>query len=46
MYEDFHGERAPDPWVFVKGSGDHRHVIPPPNWPGDYGGKGLKDMME
>lgn len=47
MYQDWHGEAPLRPWIIEKGDGDHRHYIPPPNWPlpeGTEKGKSLREL--
>ena len=46
MFEDYHGGRAPDPYVFRDNGQEHIHLILPPLWPGKYDGKPLKELME
>lgn len=44
MYRDYFEKAPPVPYVFAKSGGDHRHYIAPPNWPGDFDGKSLRDL--
>ncbi len=46
-YWDFYGKDPPAPYVFDHPElGDHRHLITPPLWPGEYDGKKLSEMAE
>jgi len=45
MYVDYHGTEPPAPFIFQHPElGDHRHLIDPPLWPHDYGGKPLRGL--
>jgi len=47
MYEDYYNEKPPLPFTFARELADHRHYIPPPNWPNkDLPGLPLKDFYE
>jgi hypothetical protein len=47
MYEDFYGEKPANPYVFdMLPQEDHRHYIEPPNWPGEYKGKPLSELLK
>jgi hypothetical protein len=46
MYKDYYGEDPPVPYVFAKCPGDHRHFIAIPNYPHEFEGKGLVEMVE
>lgn len=45
MYWDYYGAAPPRPWVFDRGDGDHRHLIPPPNFPWTGGGRPLRELL-
>lgn len=45
MFEDYYQAEAPKPYCFEKLHEDHRHFVPPPNWPGEFGGKPLREMF-
>ncbi len=45
MFVDFHGKEPPLPYAFDKMEG-HRHLIDPPNWPGDFTGDELRRLYE
>ena len=40
MFEDYHGKKAPLPYVFGDGTNGHRHLIEPPGWNGVAGTEG------
>ena len=44
MHVDYFGREPAVPYVFAKCQGDHRHLVPVPNWPFDGEGKGLAEM--
>lgn len=45
MYVDYHGANPPAPYVFEHPElGDHRHLMTPPLWPGDYPGRSLREL--
>lgn len=46
MHNDYYGTDPPVPFSFEHCQGDHRHFIPVPNWPGEYAGKGLRELMD
>ena len=47
MYRDYHNQDPPAPYIFEHPNGeDHRHLLLPPLWPGEYDGKGLADMKD
>lgn len=47
MYNDYHGKDPPAPYVFEHPeTGDHRHLIRPQNWPGEHGGRPLKELLD
>jgi hypothetical protein len=46
MFEDYHGRKAPEPYVFRSNGEDHVHLIRPPLWPGKYDGKPLAELLE
>lgn len=46
MYVDYHGEEPPAPYAFEHLEGDHRHMIPVPNFPWLGGGAPLRELLE
>jgi len=45
MYWDYHEQDPPHPYIFERPeNGDHRHLLCPPLWPGEYDGRRLKEM--
>ena len=49
MFQDFYKSDPPAPYIFEHPSGngqDHRHLIQPPLWPGDYDGRRLDQMKD
>jgi len=45
MFEDFNEIPPSAPYVFEKMPWEaHQHYIAPPNWPGDFGGKSLREL--
>lgn len=45
MFEDFHGEKGPRPYCFDH-LPNHTHFIDAPNWPGEFKGKRLGELVE
>lgn len=45
MYQDYHGRPGPLPYAFEHMEG-HRHIIDPPNWPGEFKGEKLRQLYE
>jgi hypothetical protein len=47
MFWDFYGKDPPAPYIFQHPElGDHRHLLLPPLWPGEYDGKPLSKMLD
>jgi len=45
MYRDFHNAEPPAPYIFDHPNGDdHRHLLEPPEWPGEWEGKPLRKL--
>ena len=46
MFDDYFGRPPSDPYCFEKQPEiDHREYIAPPNWPGDYKGKAMRELL-
>lgn len=45
MSVDYHGKEPPLPYAFDRLEG-HRHLIEPPNWPGEFPGEALRRLYE
>lgn len=45
MFQDFYGRPAPAPYCFNGAASGHRHLINPPNWPGDFEGRGMRELL-
>lgn len=46
MYVDYYQQEPPVPYIFVHGQqADHRHYIPPPNWPCVEEGRSLRELL-
>lgn len=49
MFCDYNGQPPADPWIIeygeANGLGNHRHFIAPPNWPGEYTGRPLRELL-
>ncbi len=47
MYRDFFEKDPPAPYVFEHPElGDHRNLVEPPNWPGEFDGKRSRDLLQ
>ena len=47
MYRDYFDRDPPAPYIFEHPNGsDHRHLLLPPLWPGEYDGKPLREMKD
>jgi hypothetical protein len=46
MYREYYQADPPAPYIFEHPNGvDHRHLIEPPLWPGEYDGKELRELL-
>lgn len=47
MYRDFYEKDPPHPYIFDHPElGNHTHLIDPPNWPGEFDGKRLRELLQ
>lgn len=47
MHVDYFDKVPPAPFVFAHPTnGEHRHLVEPPLWPGDYDGRKLRELLD
>lgn len=46
MYVEYYGTEPPVPFAFEHCPGDHRHVIPVPNFPHSFAGRSIRELLD